>query len=55
MPDYDEDNDGRYPDETAIEVGYPDQAGERDDCEHWPWLPVDLKPDLLLVSNLDLS
>jgi len=37
---YDEDNDGRYPDESAVEVRYPrSKAEEQGDREQWPWLP----------------
>ena len=36
----DEDNDGKFPDESAVEVRYPcskhEQLGDR---ERWPWLP----------------
>jgi hypothetical protein len=36
----DEDNDGRYPDESPVEVRYPrSKQEEQSDCEQWPWLP----------------
>ena len=40
MHDYDEDNDGRYPDESPVEVRYPrSKQEEQGDREQWPWLP----------------
>ena len=38
---YDEDdNDGRFPDESPVEVRYPrSKQGEQGDREQWPWLP----------------
>jgi hypothetical protein len=34
------DNDGRFPDDSAVEVRYPlDQEQERGDRSRWPWLP----------------
>ena len=40
MDDYDEDNDGRYPDETPVEIRYPrSKQEEQGDREQWPWLP----------------
>ena len=37
---YDEDNDGRYPDESPVEVRYPrSKQEERGDRSRWPWLP----------------
>ena len=36
----DEDNDGRYPDESPVEVRYPrSKQEEQSDREQWPWLP----------------
>jgi hypothetical protein len=39
----DEDNDGRYPDESPVEVRYPRSKQEEQSdcplCEQWPWLP----------------
>ncbi len=36
----DEDNDGRYPDESPVEVRYPrDKKEEQGDRSKWPWLP----------------
>ena len=36
----DEDNDGRFPDETPVEVRYPRNRGEElGDRSGWPWLP----------------
>ena len=36
-----QDNDGRYPDDSAVEVRYPrDKREEREtDRAGWPWLP----------------
>jgi hypothetical protein len=40
MHDYHEDNDGRYPDESPVEVRYPgSKQEEQGDRERWPWLP----------------
>jgi hypothetical protein len=40
MYDYDEDNDGRFPDESPVEVRYPrSKQEEQGDREQWPWLP----------------
>ena len=40
MHDHDEDNDGRYPDESPVEVRYPrSKQEEQGDREQWPWLP----------------
>jgi hypothetical protein len=37
---YDEDNDGRFPDESPVEVRYPrSKQQERGDRSRWPWLP----------------
>ena len=41
---HDEDNDGRFPDESPVEVPYPrseeeEEEEERSDRERWPWLP----------------
>jgi hypothetical protein len=36
----DEDNDGRYPDESPVEARYPrSKQEEQSDREQWPWLP----------------
>ncbi len=36
----DKDNDGRYPDESPVEVRYPrSKQEEHGDREQWPWLP----------------
>ena len=36
---YDEDNDGRFPDESPVEVRYPrSEQEEYGDRERWPWL-----------------
>ena len=36
----DEDNDGRFPDETQVEVRDPgSKQEEQGDRERWPWLP----------------
>jgi hypothetical protein len=36
----DEDNDGRFPDESPVEVRYPrSKQEEQGDRERWPWLP----------------
>jgi hypothetical protein len=36
----DEDNDGRYPDESPVEVRYPSSKQEEQaDRGTWPWLP----------------
>jgi hypothetical protein len=36
----DEDNDGRFPDESPVEVRYPgSKQEEHGDRERWPWLP----------------
>lgn len=33
-------NDGRFPDDSLVEVRYPrDEQDEQDDREQWPWLP----------------
>ncbi len=38
---YDEDNDGRFPDESPVEVRYPhSEQEEYGDREQWPWLPA---------------
>ena len=40
MYDYDEDNDGKFPDESPVEVRYPrSKQEEQGDREQWPWLP----------------
>ena len=37
---HDEDNDGRFPDESPVEVRYPrSKQEEQGDRERWPWLP----------------
>ena len=36
----DEDNDGKFPDESPVEVRYPrSKREEQDDREQWLWLP----------------
>ena len=36
----DEDNDGRFPDGSPVEVRYPrSKQEERGDRSQWPWLP----------------
>jgi hypothetical protein len=36
----DEDNDGKFPDESLVEVRYPrSRQEEQGDRERWPWLP----------------
>jgi hypothetical protein len=36
----DEDNDGKFPDESPVEVRYPrSKQEEQTDREQWPWLP----------------
>ena len=36
----DEDNDGRFPDDSAVLVRYPrDKQEEQADRSAWPWLP----------------
>ena len=35
----DEDNDGRFPDDSAVEVRYPQGKEEQGDRSAWPWLP----------------
>ena len=36
----DEDNDGRFPDESLVAVRYPrSKQDEQDDRDTWPWLP----------------
>ncbi len=36
----DEDNDGKFPDESPVEVRYPrSKPEEQGDRERWPWLP----------------
>src|SRR5271157_3208727 len=36
----DEDNDGKFPDESPVEVRYPrSRQEEQGDRERWPWLP----------------
>jgi hypothetical protein len=36
----DEDNDGRFPDDSPVEVRYPrSKPEERGDRAAWPWLP----------------
>ena len=36
----DEDNNGRFPDESPVEVRYPrSKQEEQGDRERWPWLP----------------
>ena len=36
----DEDNDGRFPDESLVEVRYPrTRQEELGDRAKWPWLP----------------
>ena len=38
--DYDEDNDGRFPNGSPVEVRYPrSKQEEQGDREQWPWLP----------------
>ena len=38
--DMDEDNDGRFPDDSLAEVRYPrTRQEELDDRAEWPWLP----------------
>ena len=37
---HDEDNDGRFPDQSPVEVRYPrSKQEEQGDRERWPWLP----------------
>ena len=37
---HDEDNDGRFPDESPVAVRYPrSKQEEQGDRERWPWLP----------------
>jgi hypothetical protein len=37
---HDEDNDGRFPDQSPVEVRYPRaKQEEHGDRERWPWLP----------------
>jgi hypothetical protein len=37
---HDQDNDGRFPDESPVEVRYPrSKQEEHGDRERWPWLP----------------
>ena len=37
---HDEYNDGRFPDESPVEVRYPrSKQEEQGDREQWPWLP----------------
>ena len=37
---HDEDNDGKFPDESPVEVRYPrSEQEEQGDRERWPWLP----------------
>ena len=39
-PDMDEDNDGRFADDSAVEVRYPrNKQEEQGDRSAWPWLP----------------
>ena len=39
MHDYDEDNDGRFPGESPVEIRYPrSKQEEQGDREQWPWL-----------------
>jgi hypothetical protein len=36
----DEDNDGKFPDESPVEVRYPRaKQEEQGDRDQWPWLP----------------
>ena len=36
----DEDNDGRFPDDSLVEVPYPrDKREEQGERSAWPWLP----------------
>ena len=36
----DEDNDGRYPDDSPVQVRYPrSKREEQGDRRQWPWLP----------------
>ena len=36
----DEDNDGKFPDESPVEVRYPrSKREEQADRDTWPWLP----------------
>ena len=40
---YDEGNDGRFPDESPVEVRYPrSKQEEQGDRERWPWLPASI-------------
>ena len=37
---HDQDNDGRFPDDSPVEVRYPrSKQEEHGDRERWPWLP----------------
>ena len=37
---HDEDKDGKFPDESPVEVRYPrSKQEERGDRSRWPWLP----------------
>jgi hypothetical protein len=37
---HDVDNDGKFPDESPVEVRYPcSEQEEQDERERWPWLP----------------
>ncbi|MGD0606587.1 MAG: hypothetical protein ABSA53_23760 [Streptosporangiaceae bacterium] len=51
----DEDNDGKFPDETPVEVRYPrSKQEEQADRGIWPWLPPaprrETRCDHLLIS-----
>jgi hypothetical protein len=36
---HDEDNDGRFPDQSPVEARYPrSKQGQQGDREWWPWL-----------------
>jgi len=40
MHDHDQDNNGKYPDETLVEIRYPrSKQQEQGDRDQWPWLP----------------
>jgi hypothetical protein len=43
MHDNDEDNDGKFPDESPVEVRYPrSKHEEQADRGTWPWLPCSI-------------
>ncbi len=53
------DNDGRYPDDSGVQVRFPLPASPQEGREQWPWLPGTVEqqcdPDEWLITIEDRS